>query len=162
MGEGRRLMEPLNSPIEVGVRILVILNAVYPAALDINRLVLYDYSLLHSSDLGGPHSLHPAVPGRSGEMGIKRTLIEQSLYILTRGRLVYVSATTDGILYTATEDAKGFVDSMSNTYTHKLIERATWVQTEFSDLDDQHIRQRLATIFSAWSEEFDLGKEGRS
>lgn len=155
-------MEPLNSPIEVGIRILVILNASYPTGLDVNRLVLYDYSLLHSSDLGGPASIHPAVPGRSGEMGIKRTLIEQSLQILRRAQLVNVSATESGILYSASEDAAGFLEGMSNAYSHKLAERASWVNSEFLGLDDLQIRDRLASVFSAWSEEFDLGREGES
>ncbi|WP_156750762.1 ABC-three component system middle component 2 [Mycobacterium sp. 852013-50091_SCH5140682] len=155
-------MEPLNSPIEVGIRILVMLNAAFPSALDMNRLVLFDYSLLHSFDLGGPDSIHPAVPGRSGEMGIKRTLIEQGLTILRRAGLIDVLANTSGILYAASEDADGFLSSMSNEYSLKLTDRASWVTQEFDGLSDSEIRSRLAAIFSAWSEEFDVNPEGLS
>jgi len=148
------MIEPLNSPIEVGVRVLIILGAVYPSQLDINRLVLYDYTLLHSSDLGGPESIHPAVPGRTGEMGLKRTLIEQGLQILRRAGLADTSATSSGILYSASEDAAGFIAAMSTIYSQKLIERASWVNEQLSDSDDAAIRTRIGTIFSAWSEEF--------
>jgi hypothetical protein len=149
------MIEPLNSPIEVGVRVLIILDAVYPSQLDINRLVLYDYTLLHSSDLGGPESIHPAVPGRTGEMGLKRTLIEQGLQILRRAGLADISATSSGILYAASQDAAGFIAAMSTTYAQKLIERASWVNEQLNDSDDAAIRTQIGTIFSAWSEEFD-------
>ncbi|UUO01685.1 hypothetical protein M4D79_25490 [Mycolicibacterium novocastrense] len=149
------MIQPLNSPVEVAIRVLVLINACYPDHLDVNRLVLFDYTLLHSADLGGPESIHPAIPGRTGEMGIKRTLIEQGLSILTRAGLVDVFVANDGIMYGASEDAPGFVATMDSEYFRKLTERAEWVTREFADSDDASIRTRLATIFSAWSEEFD-------
>lgn len=148
------MIEPLNSPIEVGVRVLIILDAVYPSQLDVNRLVLYDYTLLHSSDLGGPESIHPAVPGRTGEMGLKRTLIEQGLQILRRAGLADISTTSTGIHYAASEDAASFISTMSTSYSQKLIERASWVKEQLSNSDDAAIRTQIETIFSAWSEEF--------
>lgn len=151
------MIQPLNSPIEVGLRVLILLDAVYPSKVDINRLVLFDYSLLHSSDLGGPDSIHPAIPGRTGEMGLKRFLIEQGILILRRANLVDVSTDKNGILYSASEDASGFIASLTSAYSGKLKERATWVHGELSGFNDSETRERLAQIFSAWSEEFDSG-----
>lgn len=148
-------MEPLNSPIEVGIRALIILNACRPQHLDVNRLVLFDYTLLHSADLGGPESIHPAVPGRTGEMGIKRTLVEQGLQILSRAGLIDTFVSNNGITYGASEDAAGFVSTMDSQYFRKLTDRAEWVTSELADYDDTSIRMRLRTVFSAWSEEFD-------
>lgn len=143
----------------MGLRVLIILDAAYPSKVDINRLVLFDYSLLHSSDLGGPDSIHPAIPGRTGEMGLKRYLIEQGVLVLRRADLVEVSADNNGILYSASENAASFIKTLTSSYSRKLIERAAWVNNEFIGSDDSETRQRLAQIFSAWSEEFD--SEGR-
>ncbi|MGL5824044.1 MAG: ABC-three component system middle component 2, partial [Nocardioides sp.] len=61
-------MTPLNGPLEVAVRVLMVLVEAFPEHLDLNRLVLLDHGLLHSADLGGPESLHPPVPIRAGEL----------------------------------------------------------------------------------------------
>lgn len=45
---------PLNSPLEMGVRALMLLDEALPSPLDLRRLVLLDHGLLHSADLGGP------------------------------------------------------------------------------------------------------------
>jgi hypothetical protein len=55
-------MNPLNSPVETGVRVLMVLTSAFPEHLDLNQLVLLDHGVLHSADLGGPPSLHPPVP----------------------------------------------------------------------------------------------------
>lgn len=38
-----------NTPLEIGLRILFVLNAIKPRGIDLNRLVIYDYFLLNSS-----------------------------------------------------------------------------------------------------------------
>ena len=45
-------MNPLNSPVETGVRVLMLLTSVFPEHLSLNQLVLLDHGLLHSADLG--------------------------------------------------------------------------------------------------------------
>lgn len=149
------MSQPLNSPLEVGVRILIILTAAYPYGLDMNRLVLYDYAVLHSRDLGGPESIHPAIPGRSGEMGLKRSLIDQGLRILARGGLVDITADGSGIMYVASEDAQPFLAHMHSGYSRRLEERANWAVNELADQDNEVIRARLGKIFTLWAEEFD-------
>ncbi len=41
---------PLNSPLEVGIRVLMLLAEAFPAGLDLNDLVLLDHGLLHSAE----------------------------------------------------------------------------------------------------------------
>lgn len=81
------MKSPLNSPLEVGVRVLMLLSEAFPAHLDLNRLVLLDHGLLHSADIGGPESLHPPLPIRAGELGVKRRTIEDGLELMTRAGL---------------------------------------------------------------------------
>ncbi len=59
--------DPLfNSELETGTRAMVILEAAYPRAFDLARLTWFDHLVVHTEDIGGPESLHPALPGRTG------------------------------------------------------------------------------------------------
>ncbi|WP_223838759.1 ABC-three component system middle component 2 [Saccharopolyspora pogona] len=85
-------MNPFNSPLEIGVRALVLLAESHPQPLDLAQLAVLDHAVLHSGDLDGPPSLHPSLPGHSGELGMKRTVLEQALLVLVRAGLARVEA----------------------------------------------------------------------
>ena len=68
--------QPFNSYLETGVRSLIILVVAFPTLFDLQRLVEMDYLVVHSGDIGGPKSLHAALPLRVGELLIRRGLIE--------------------------------------------------------------------------------------
>ncbi|MCV5275801.1 threonine transporter, partial [Escherichia coli] len=51
-----------NSPLEAGIRAVSILGAAYPQTYDLQRLVAFDYLLVHTGDIGGPDNLHPPTP----------------------------------------------------------------------------------------------------
>jgi len=44
---------PFNSALECSLRALAILASAYPASADLQRLVAYDYLLVHSADADG-------------------------------------------------------------------------------------------------------------
>ena len=48
-----------NSTLETGVRSVVILDALHPRAFDLAHLTWFDHLVVHTSDIGGPGSLHP-------------------------------------------------------------------------------------------------------
>jgi len=61
-----------NTPIESGLRTLILLAVAAPEGCDLARLVIYDYLLVHSSDVdGGPESIHPPSLFRSGEFLVR-------------------------------------------------------------------------------------------
>ncbi|WP_373272582.1 ABC-three component system middle component 2 [Escherichia coli] len=70
--EGNFEQRPFNTPLEYGFRALFILDAADNVAMDLQRIVSYDYLLVHTSDVPrGPKSLHPAVPHRGAELLVK-------------------------------------------------------------------------------------------
>lgn len=146
---------PLNSPLEVGIRVLMLLAEAFPAGLDLNDLVLLDHGLLHSADLGGPESLHPPLPIRAGELGMKRRTIEQGLEVMIRAGLAEISAGQAGIRFVASERAYGFVNLLASEYAGTLRSRATWVIGHFGDLSEISLRSEMRSIFDQWSEEFE-------
>jgi hypothetical protein len=145
---------PLNSPLEVGVRMLMLLSEAFPAHLDLNRLVLLDHGLLHSADLGGPESLHPPLPIRAGEFGMKRTTIERGLEVMIRAGLAEMDVNENGIEFWASDSANGFLNILTTEYAAGLHSRASWVVDHFVDVSETAVRDQMQGIFENWSEEF--------
>lgn len=156
------MSSPLNGPLEVGMRVLVVLVNAYPRPLDMSKLVLLDFALLHSSDLGGPESLHPPTPVRSGELSVRRDTVRQGLDTLVRAELVEMDATIGGIEFSASEDAWSLVNVLESAYTKRLDERASWVVREFAELEDAELRQTLRKICGLWEEEFEYLSAGEN
>ncbi len=147
-------MKPLNSPLEVGLRVLMLLQEAFPQHLDLNQLVLLDHSLLHSADLGGPVSLHPPVPIRASELGMKREAIEAGLEVIVRAQLAHAGLGDGGVEFWASETADGFTRLLETEYAGQLHSRATWVIDHFRPLDEQSLRTGLSSVTTHWSEEF--------
>lgn len=135
-------MTPLNSPLEVGVRVLVILAESHPEPLDIAQLVVLDHVLLHSGEFNGPPSLHPELPARAGEIGMKRTVLEQGLLVLIRAGLAGVENQSEGLMYTATDRGPVFVDVLQAPYVEALRERAEWVVHHYFPTVDARVATR--------------------
>jgi hypothetical protein len=86
-----------NSPLETGVRAVVILEAFFPRPFDLIRLTWLDHLVVHTADVGGPESLHPDLPQRTGEVLVKRRLVEAGLNLMRRLHLVDIVVSPDGI-----------------------------------------------------------------
>lgn len=147
-------MEPLNSSIEVGLRTLILLEAVYPEPLSVGHLSVMDHALLHSEDFGGPPSLLPAIPGRNSELGIKRERIEEGIQVMMRAALIELVADHFGFRYTASDSAASFLDLLESQLVAELRDRAAWVVERYSDLNDEDV-SRLQIQWSATDEALD-------
>ena len=149
------LTQLLNSPFEVGIRVVAMLTAMYPASADLARIVLLDHAGLHSEAFAGGESLHPPTPGRVSELGVKRDLIRRGVQLMAARGLIVIQATPSGIYYRAGEDARPFLDSIDAPYLTQLRSRFAWVSTEFGPMSDDAVRARLNEVFGQWTEEFD-------
>ena len=142
---------PLNSPIEVGVRALVVLTVASPGRLDTAQLVFLDHALLHSGDLdGGPVSLLPDLPAGPGELGLRRTLMEKGLVLLMRAGLVDLTTDEGGFLYGATEEAASFLDTLRAPYVSKLRDRASWLAETYLR-EGADVREGMNQITQRWA-----------
>jgi hypothetical protein len=152
-------VQTFNSPIETGVRALILLAEFYPAQLDLQRILEFDYILVHTGDVDGPPSIHPALPLRSGELLVRRHLIERGLLLMMSRGLVSRHATDTGFMYQAEDDAGPFADSFTADYLGELKDRATWVVDRFSNMSNLEIRVMLSEIYDQWSREFQLPEQ---
>jgi hypothetical protein len=143
-----------NSPLEAGVRAVVILAAAYPRSFDLQRLVAFDHLLVHTGDLGGPVSLHPPVPLRSAELLVRRKLIERALLLMMTRDLVSRGVGQEGIRYTAGENAVPFLAAIQSEYVKELQERAHWLVEQLGGMPDSEFRALMRRLFDHWVEEF--------
>jgi len=153
MTEQRR-MSPFNSALEAGIRTLAILVASFPRTHDLDRLVQYDYLTVHSADADGPPSLHPPLPLRSGELLVRRGLIESGLRLMMSRSLIRRELHPQGLLYGAEDAAGAFLDNMQADYIVQLRDRAEWVASTFDELNAPELDAVVKRLFEAWTTEF--------
>jgi hypothetical protein len=149
-------LTPFNSPLETGVRALILLAEAYPETLDLQRILEFDYLMVHSGDVGGPPSLHPALPLRSGELLVRRQLIERGLLLMMSRGLIERLASGAGLSYQADDAAGPFLDALCADYLKDLKLRASWVISTFGHMSDADIRKALSAIYDQWTREFQL------
>jgi hypothetical protein len=159
MADATATVQTFNSPIETGMRALILLAESYPSQLDLQRILEYDYIMVHTGDVDGPPSIHPALPLRSGELLVRRQLIERGLMLMISRGLVSRHATPNGFMYQAEDDAGPFLDALIAEYLNDLKNRAAWVVEHFHDMSDQEIRFMLTRIYDQWSREFQIPEQ---
>jgi hypothetical protein len=139
---------------------VVVLEAAYPRALDLRRLTWFDHLVVHTADAGGPASLHPSLPERTGELLVRRRLVEESVTLMRRLHLVDAVADGSGLAFRAAEEAPAFVGLMRTTYALALKERAAWLVSEFADLSTEELASRIESKLNRWAIEFRSGETG--
>lgn len=148
-------LAPFNGPVEIGLRALALLNEAFPACYSLQRLVVFDYLVVHSDDVsGGPTGLHPKTPHRGGEMLVRRAVLEQGLLLYQSRSLVERRYTESGVMYAATERSASFLDALSSEYLSVLRERAGWLVLAFGELSDTQLVQITTEHIGEWGAEF--------
>lgn len=150
-----RNINVFNSPIEVGLRILYILNTFKSTELDMNKLVIFDYLLLNSNDFPkGPKSIHPSTPHRSSQMIIKPPILREGLNLMISKDLIELSFTNEGIKYKSNELTEKFIEHLDNTYSKKLIEVSLWIKDQFENYDFKKLDSFVKNNIPNWGSEF--------
>lgn len=150
-----RVRRPFNSPLESGLRSLFVLAEMMPDLADLQRLVYYDYLVVHSSDVtDGPPSLHPPVPHRSGEWLVRRQLVSEGLDLMFSRELLQKSFTDQGIKYGATKLTKPFLGYLSSEYANSLREVAGWAVGVFRLYTDDELAEFMSENLGRWGAEF--------
>ena len=142
-----------NNEVEIGLRILIILQSIYPKSFDVEMINYYDYFILHTKDVGGDESLHADVPNRFGELVMKRDLIRTSLTLLITKNLVEIKYTDHGIEYIATENTAPFLDTLSEEYTMHLHDNIKWVCNRFKDYSYEELKMYVDDNKEKWGNE---------
>lgn len=143
-----------NSPVETGVRALVVLDAAHPRGFDLTELTWLDHLVVHTGDIAGPESLHPNVPHRNAELLVRRTLVEEGVILMRRLHMVETKYGSSGIEYAASEAAGQFVCLLRSEYGRALRSRAAWLIGYLQEHGDDHLREVISSKIGRWSVEF--------
>jgi hypothetical protein len=145
-----------NSALEYGLRQMFMLEAANPEQADLQRLISYDYLLVHSGDVeGGPPSLHPAVPFRGSELLIKRDLVRAGLDLMFARELVEKRLTDRGIVYRSSQLTSAFLNLLKTPYAVNLHARAQWVIERFGSLTAKGLDLFMSENIGRWGAEFE-------
>ena len=151
-----RTLRPFNTPLECGLRTLFVLNAAKGKPSDLQRLVSYDYLLVHSGDIpDGPPSLHPAVPFRGTELLVKRDLVRSGLNQMFSRELLLKNFDQSGITYRATALTTAFVELLGSDYAKALRYRSEWIESNFGSYSDSELNAFMSANVGRWGAEFE-------
>ncbi|ATR85752.1 threonine transporter RhtB [Pseudomonas sp. HLS-6] len=149
-------MPVFNSPFELGIRMVYLLQALLPHGSDLQKLVLLDYAIVYSADLNGPSSLHTPIPFRGAELMSRRELIEQGLYLMSTRGLVTATWDTDGITYFAGEVARTMTGALTSSYLRELEQRCAWAAERYGQADSSALTAQFAASGHLWGAELEL------
>jgi len=163
MGQVRRSppVAVFNSPFELGLRMVYLLGALAPEGADLQKLVLLDYAIVYSGDLGGPSSLHTPVPYRGTELLSRRELIEQGLYLMSTRGLVDARMDANGITYFAGPAVRTMTTALTSVYLHELEARCHWAAGEFGAADSIQLMAQFASSGHLWGAELEASMARR-
>jgi hypothetical protein len=142
-----------NSHLEVGLRCLIILSA-SNKAISLDRLCIYDYLSLNTGDLGGPNSLHAAIPNRGVQLYIRREVIQKGIQLLLAKGLVKIQLRSSGIFYKVSNLARPFLAYMKSTYRKNLEFRVDWIIDKFGSLSDKKMNNYVQENVGYWGSEY--------
>lgn len=142
-----------NTAMEVGLRSLIILNK-SKSALDLDRLLYYDFISLNTKDFNGPPSLHAPISNRGIQVYSRRDLIKQGITFLLSKQLVELKNDIAGFTYSISEAGNLFLTYFSSKYFSDLNERVTWTISTFDGLSTQQLSDRLNLSLLTWGGEF--------
>jgi hypothetical protein len=146
--------ELFNSPLETGVRTVVLLNSAYPRAFDLKELTWLDHLVVHTGDIDGPDSLHPNVQNRDGELLVRRTLVEDGVTLMRRVHLIEAKYGETGIVYAAMDQAASFVTLIRSEYGRALKDRAEWLIAYLAQRGEKHLHEVITQKMGRWAVEF--------
>ncbi len=143
-----------NSMLETGLRAVIILDAAYPKSYDLNWLTWLDYLVVHTADIDGPPSLHPEIPQRTGELLVRRRLIENSLTAMRKLHLVNINTDESGFSYEASDEATALVSVLHTKYAIALKDRAKWLIDKIKVYDHKSMENIINERINHWKIEF--------
>lgn len=146
----------INSPLEVGLRSLIILDSIYPERIDIDRLVIYDYLIIHTEDVEKKYkSLHPSTPHRSGELLVRRQLLQEGINLMESKGLLKRQFLESGIFYSANNLTGPFINYFETEYSSLLRLYAKYIKEKFNHLNFSDLKNYVMQNLDEWGGEFE-------
>lgn len=134
----------MNSPIEFGLRALVLLSQIEDEGMDIDRLLIYDYILTNSGEFNEElPSLHVETPYKYSKLMVKREILKEGVKLFSDQGLIEIKLTEHGIYYKKSDYTVAFLDNMSSKYKAKLLDISKWVIENVYNKNENKIEEEI-------------------
>lgn len=145
----------MNSPIEFGLRALILLTQIGDEGIDIDRLLIYDYLLTNSGEFNKEYpSLHAETPYKYSKLVVKREVLKEGVNIFTKCGLIDVILNETGIYYKKNMYTEAFLKNMTSKYKQKLVDIARWIISDIHYKDDSKIEEEINSRILKYGIEF--------
>lgn len=150
-----KYMNIFNSEIEIGIRVLVLLEKSRLTKHSLQRLCVYDYLLLHAGDIDKMQiNIHPLHPYRGSEYPIKFQSIEKAIYLIISRKLINVYFDADGINYGRNERTTWFLNAFESEYVDRIKRTAEWINDNFAGSTDEELAALIKQGIGNWGDEY--------
>lgn len=143
-----------NTPIEIGLRSLVILKTSDNQIMDLEKIMYLDYLCLNTSDINGPTSLHAPIPNRGVQVFSKKDLIQKGLSIMLSKELINLIVLPEGFFYQISDAGKIFLELFQTKYFLDLLERCQWVLSKWGSESTSQIKLFIDKNIQNWGADF--------
>ncbi|MCR8852861.1 ABC-three component system middle component 2 [Lysinibacillus fusiformis] len=148
-------MKLFNNPVEIGVRVLVILVH-SKKTLDLQEIIYYDYLTTYFGDADSKFSsLHPSNPLHSTEYIVRRRIIKEGLNLIAKKGLIDTEYSKEGVKYRASEFAEDFLSYFESNYYKQIVYYATLVSDKFNSFSFQELSSYFKEHIGHWKGEFE-------
>jgi hypothetical protein len=145
----------MNSPIEFGLRALVLLSQIEDEGIDIDRLLIYDYLLTNSGEFNEElPSLHVETPYKYSKLIVKREVLKEGVKIFSSHGLIDITLTERGIYYKKSSYTNAFLANMTSKYKQELVNISKWIIEEVHYKDDYKIEEKINSRILEYGIEF--------
>lgn len=142
-----------NSPLELGIRCLIILDFLNKQT-EIETLMYLDYLSLNTKDIDGPESLHAPIPHRGVQVYARKEILSKGIIILISKQLIDIVPTNKGICYQINETGNKFLEFFTSEYFEELKSRVKWVVEKFYTFSNTELNEFVNIRLEKWGGEF--------
>ena len=133
----------LNSAIELGMRIAIILKAYAPKALSAHELIILDHMLINSNDFyHDTESLYPKCNFRTSDIAEKKAVIKQALCLYLKKGIIKAHITQTGMVYELGDAYNNFEACIEDSFVNELSKTAQKIYTSESNKDVSKLYQK--------------------
>ena len=131
----------LNTPSEIGLRCLFLLQEAYPTSYNVEKIMYLDYLTIYSRDAQIlEDSLHPEYPMRELEIFSKQVVFREALLLMASKKLLDITYDEMGIRYKANINTKWILAGIENSYSIELSKKIKIVNKKFQNESENKIR----------------------
>ncbi len=126
-----------NSRIELATRSSFILTCLSGRALDIERLVFFDYALLYAKEFGGPINIHTDLPNKIAEIIYRRESLPNALKLFLSRGIISSEINPTGVYFRANEQTAQYIGCLKSDYYRDIWTNSFWLEANFEYLESQ-------------------------